>query len=134
MTTSTSLWRAFTPVGATYDPLNGSTQTDVTIIGAGFTGLSTALHLAKAGSSVTVLEAEDIGFGASGRNNGQVIPVLTRADPDALTARFGEAGERFVRLISGSAGTLFGLVREHGLECEAEQSGWIQPAHSPGRF
>ena len=134
MTTSTSLWRAFTPVGATYDPLNGSTETDVTIIGAGFTGLSTALHLAKAGSSVTVLEAEDIGFGASGRNNGQVIPVLTRADPDALKARFGEAGERFVRLIGGSAATLFDLVREHGLECEAEQSGWIQPAHSPGRF
>ena len=134
MTNSTSLWRAFTPIGATYDPLNGSTETDVTIIGAGFTGLSTALHLAKAGSSVTVLEAEDIGFGASGRNNGQVIPVLTRADPDALTARFGEAGERFVRLIGGSAATLFDLVREHGLECEAEQSGWIQPAHSPGRF
>ena len=134
MTTSTSLWCAFTPVGATYDPLNGSTQTDVTIIGAGFTGLSTALHLAKAGSSVTVLEAKDIGFGASGRNNGQVIPVLTRADPDALTARFGEAGERFVRLIGGSAASLFDLVRDHGLECEAEQSGWIQPAHSPGRF
>ncbi len=134
MTTSTSLWRAFTPVGPTYDQLNGTTETDVTVIGAGFTGLSTALHLAKTGTSVTVLEAEDVGFGASGRNNGQVIPVLTRADPDALTARFGEAGERFVRLIGGSAATLFDLVREHGLECEAEQSGWVQPAHSPGRF
>ena len=134
VTTQTSLWRAFTPVGATYDPLSGEAETDVTIIGAGFTGLSTALHLAKAGKAVTVLEAEDVGYGASGRNNGQVIPVLTRADPDALCARFGDAGERFVKLIGGSAAYLFDLVREHGLNCEAEQNGWIQPAHTPGRF
>lgn len=134
MTTQTSLWRAFTPPTAKFETLSGSAETDVTIIGAGFTGLSTALHLAKAGKSVTVLEAEDVGFGASGRNNGQVIPVLTRADPDYLTGKFGAAGERFVNLIGGSAAYLFDLVREHGLECEAEQSGWIQPAHSPGRF
>ena len=134
MTTQTSLWRAFTPPTAKFETLEGSVETDVTIIGAGFTGLSTALHLAKAGKSVTVLEAEDVGFGASGRNNGQVIPVLTRADPDYLTAKFGAAGERFVNLIGGSAAYLFDLVREHDLECEAEQSGWIQPAHSPGRF
>ena len=92
------------------------------------------LHLAKAGKAVTVLEAEDVGYGASGRNNGQVIPVLTRADPDALCARFGDAGERFVKLIGGSAAYLFDLVRENGLNCEAEQNGWIQPAHTPGRF
>ncbi|MEL0022326.1 MAG: FAD-binding oxidoreductase, partial [Rickettsiales bacterium] len=124
MTAQTSLWRAFTPPSPKFETLEGDVETDVAIIGAGFTGLSTALHLAKAGKSVTVLEAEDVGFGASGRNNGQVIPVLTRADPDYLTARFGAAGERFVNLIGGSAAFLFDLVREHGLECEAEQSGW----------
>ena len=134
MTTQTSLWRAFTPPTTKFEALTGNVETDVTIIGAGFTGLSTALHLAKAGKSVTVLEAEDVGFGASGRNNGQVIPVLTRADPDYLTGKFGEAGERFINLIGDSAAYLFDLVREHALECEAEQSGWIQPAHSPGRF
>jgi len=134
MTTQTSIWRAFTPPTTKFGTLTGNVETDVTIIGAGFTGLSTALHLAKAGNSVTVLEAEDVGFGASGRNNGQVIPVLTRADPDHLTGKFGEAGERFINLIGGSAAYLFDLVREHALECEAEQSGWIQPAHSPGRF
>ena len=134
MTTQASLWRAFTPPTAKFETLTGNVETDVTIIGAGFTGLSTALHLAKAGKSVTVLDAEDVGFGASGRNNGQVIPVLTRADPDYLTGKFGEAGERFINLIGGSAAYLFDLVREHALECEAEQSGWIQPAHSPGRF
>jgi glycine/D-amino acid oxidase-like deaminating enzyme len=134
MTAQTSLWRAVTPLSPKFETLEGDVETDVAIIGAGFTGLSTALHLAQAGKSVTVLEAEDVGFGASGRNNGQVIPVLTRADPDYLTARFGAAGERFVNLIGGSAAFLFDLVREHGLECEAEQSGWIQPAHSPGRF
>jgi len=134
MSKQTSLWRAYTPVGATYAPLLSDNETDVTIIGAGFTGLTTALQLTKAGNSVTVLEAKEVGYGASGRNNGQVIPVLTRADPEMLTTRFGEAGERFVQLIGGSAAFLFKLVREHALECEAEQTGWIQPAHSPGRF
>ena len=53
-------------------PLQGDAQTDVAIIGAGFTGLSAALHLAQKGFAVTVLEAHRVGFGASGRNGGQV--------------------------------------------------------------
>lgn len=51
---------------------SGDIKTDVCIVGAGFTGLSAALHLARAGYQVTVLEAQRIGFGASGRNGGQV--------------------------------------------------------------
>ena len=58
----------------------------VAVVGGGFTGLSTALHLAEAGVPVTVLEANEIGWGASGRNNGQVIPTLSRVDPDEIVA------------------------------------------------
>src|SRR5215203_3946603 len=81
-----------------------------------------------------VLEAAEPGFGASGRNNGQVIPTLSRADPDAIVARHGAAGERFVALLRDSAALLFDLARRHAIDAEAEQAGWVQPAHSPGRI
>lgn len=128
-----SLWAAVTPPRPPAAPLAGAVEADVAVIGAGFTGLAAALHLAKAGRAVTVLEAKAVGWGASGRNNGQVIPTLSAAEPDALIARHGEAGERFARLVGGSAGYLFDLVREEGIVAEAEQTGWFQPAHSPGR-
>jgi glycine/D-amino acid oxidase-like deaminating enzyme len=104
------------------------------VIGGGFTGLSAALHLRQAGIGVTVLEAMEPGWGASGRNNGQVIPTLSRPDPDDIVSVRGEAGERFVALLRDSASFLFDLVREEGIEAEAEQTGWIQPVHSPGRM
>ena len=105
------------------------------VIGAGFTGLSTALHLRRANIDVTMLEAMEPGWGASGRNNGQVIPTLSRPDPDDIIARYGAAGERLVHLVRDSASILFDLVHAERLDiAEAEQTGWIQPVHSPGRM
>jgi glycine/D-amino acid oxidase-like deaminating enzyme len=123
-----------TPPGPEFTALVGAVETDVAVIGAGFTGLSAALHLRERGIDVAVIEAAEPGHGASGRNNGQVIPTLSRADPDMLVARHGEAGDRFADLVGGSASFLFDLVRRHGLAAEAEQAGWVQPAHSPGRL
>jgi glycine/D-amino acid oxidase-like deaminating enzyme len=127
-------WFKVTPAGSTFSRLEGAFKADVVIIGAGFTGLSTALHLLEAGVSVAVLEAMEPGYGASGRNNGQVIPTLTRADPDMLVSKHGAAGDRFADLVGQSAGMLFDLVGRHGLNAEAEQHGWLQPAHTPGRL
>jgi glycine/D-amino acid oxidase-like deaminating enzyme len=129
-----SLWADVTPPGPELPALDGDLAIDVAVIGAGFTGLSAALHLRRAGVEVAVLEAVEPGWGASGRNNGQVIPTLSRAEPDDIVARHGAAGERFVALLRDSATILFDLVREEGLEAEAEQTGWIQPVHSPGRM
>ncbi len=129
-----SLWAAVTPPGPELPTLDGTQTADAVVIGAGFTGLSAALHLRRAGIGVTVLEAMEPGWGASGRNNGQVIPNLSRPEPDDIVARHGDAGERFVGLLRDSASTLFDLVREEGIEAEAEQTGWIQPVHSPGRM
>jgi glycine/D-amino acid oxidase-like deaminating enzyme len=129
-----SLWAAVTPPGPALPEVQGSVTADVVVIGAGFTGLSTALHLREAGVDVAVVEAAEPGWGASGRNNGQVIPTLTRQDPEDIVARHGEAGERFVALLRDSASSLFGLARAHGIEAEAEQNGWVQPVHSPGRI
>jgi glycine/D-amino acid oxidase-like deaminating enzyme len=114
--------------------LGGAITADVIIIGAGFTGLSAALHLAQSGANVVVVEAMEPGWGASGRNNGQVIPTLSRPDPDDIIARHGDAGERFVHLIRDSASGLFDLARTEQIDAEAEQTGWLQPAHTPGRM
>ena len=88
-----SLWVATARPAPATPPLDMSRQADVAIVGAGYSGLAAALQLAEAGASVIVLEAGEPGWGASGRNGGQVIPGL-KSDPDELIAMFGpEAGE-----------------------------------------
>ena len=129
-----SLWAAVTPQGPELPELTGALQADVIVIGAGFTGLSTALHLREAGVDVAVVEAAEPGWGASGRNNGQVIPTLSRPDPEDIIARHGAVGERFVALLRDSASTLFDVVKRYNIDAEHEQAGWVQPVHSPGRI
>lgn len=129
-----SLWAAATPPGPDLPELVGKAEADVIVIGAGFTGLSTALHLREAGEDVAIVEAMEPGWGASGRNNGQVIPTLSRPDPDDIVAKHGAAGERFVGLLRDSASTLFDIARRYQIQAEQEQTGWVQPVHSPGRI
>jgi sarcosine oxidase len=103
------------------------------VIGAGYTGLSTALALtshAAHDGEVVVIDAMNIGEGASGRNGGQVIPGL-KLNPDELVQRFGEArGEPLVDLVGGAADYVFRLIERLGIDCGARQDGWIQAAHS----
>src|SRR6201995_1577035 len=129
-----SLWAAVTPDGPELPQPTGTAEADVVVIGAGFTGLSAALHLREAGVDVAVIEAAEPGWGASGRNNGQVIPTLSRPDPDDIVARHGAAGERSVAMRRDSANPLFKLARKYQIQAEQEQTGWIQPVHSPGRI
>lgn len=105
-------------------------RADVAIVGAGYTGLSCALALAEAGAKAVVLEAAEIGHGASGRNNGQVIPTLSRIEPEDFAQK---TSERFLQLVCDSATRTFDLIRRHAMDCGAVQAGWVQPAHSPGR-
>ena len=108
-----SLWSATANPVVPCPELQSDVSADVAIVGAGFTGLSAALHLAQMGRSVAVLEAQMPGWGASGRNGGQVNPGLIEAPNDAF-ARFGpEIGQRMIRL-SGQAGQLvFDLIAQH---------------------
>src|SRR5215207_5344516 len=130
-----SLWAAMTPSGPELHELTGTQQADVIVIGGGFTGLSTALHLLReAGVDVAIVEAAEPGWGASGRNNGQVIPTLSRPDPEDIVAKHGAAGERFVGMLRDSASVLFDLARHYQIQAEQEQAGWVQPVHSPGRI
>ena len=116
--------------------LDGDRQADVVVIGAGFTGLSTALHLAERGADVVVLEANEPGWGASGRNGGQVNPGL-KPDPDEVEAAFGpDLGGRMVRFAWGAPETTFALIRRWQIACDARQGGTLraayQPAHAAG--
>ena len=129
-----SLWAAVTPGGPDCPELTGTQTADVVVVGAGFTGLSTALHLREAGIDVAIVEAMEPGWGASGRNNGQVIPTLSRPDPDDIVAKHGAVGERFVGLLRDSASTLFDVANRYHIAAEHEQTGWVQPVHSPGRI
>lgn len=131
MSEPATLWHATAAPLPPFAPAKGDSETDLLVIGAGFTGLSTALHAAEAGHRVTVLEAHRIAWGASGRNAGFVVPNFAKVDPDAVIARLGpERGAALNRFAAESADLVFDLIRRHAIGCDALQSGWIQPAHS----
>src|SRR5215470_19671894 len=125
-----SLWSATAPPGPDCKTLAAPRRAEAVVIGAGYTGLSAALHLAEAGREVVVLEAVDVGERASGSNGGQVIPGV-KHDPDTLEALFGpEAGPRLVATVAAGPDLVFELIERHGIECAPTRSGWIQPATS----
>ncbi len=125
-----SLWTATAIPEPACPQLSGEHTVDVCVVGGGYTGLSAALHLAESGATVILLEAAVPGYGASGRNGGQVIPGL-KLDPDAIEARLGpERGARLVELVGGAADFVFALVRRHAIACDARQEGWIKAAHT----
>ncbi len=130
-----SLWAATAEEPAPpAPPLAGAAKADVAIVGGGFTGLSAALHLTEAGVHALVLEAEEPGFGASGRNGGQVMPGL-KYDPDELFAMFGaERGGRIVEIAGGAADFVFALIQRHGIRCAPVRNGWIQGAHAASKL
>jgi glycine/D-amino acid oxidase-like deaminating enzyme len=122
-----SAWSAAEPLPETRR-LEGDRRADVAVVGAGYTGLSAALHLAERGADVVVLDAADPGWGGSGRNGGQVIPGL-KDDPDELEKKFGpEMGRRMWQITGSAADFVFELIARHKISCQAHQSGWISAA------
>lgn len=126
-----SLWAATACAAPPTPPLMQGARADVCIVGAGYLGLSAALHLAERGTSVVLLDAHEPGWGGSGRNGGQVIPGI-KFDPDELLAqRPGVAGERLVRFVASTADAVFELIDRHRLDVPRVRAGWIQGAHAP---
>jgi len=106
-------------------------RVDVAIVGAGYTGLSAALHLAEAGVAAAVLEAREVGWGGSGRAFGQVVPYSKHAD-DHVLATFGpERGERLVAALAGGPDLVFERIARHGIVCDAVKRGLLFAAHTP---
>lgn len=128
-----SLWHVTAPDGPELSPLRGEVETDVAVVGGGYLGFSTALHLAEEGVKVALLEADEPGFGASGRNTGFVVPnFITGLDPKVMRDALGEEHGRLIcETIGEGAELVFDLIRRHGIDCQARQSGWLQPIHTP---
>ena len=125
-----SLWAATAAPDPETPPLAGERRADVAIVGGGFTGLRAALALAEAGSDTVVLEAARAGWGASGRNGGQVNPLLPEVTPEEVAALIGgEAAERLCRAAIEAADELFALIQRTGIHCDPRQEGWLRVAH-----
>ncbi|PKQ11825.1 MAG: FAD-dependent oxidoreductase [Alphaproteobacteria bacterium HGW-Alphaproteobacteria-1] len=108
----------------------GERSVDLAVIGGGYTGLSAALTAAEQGAEVTLLEAEFVGHGGSGRNVGLVNAGLW-LPPEAVNARLGpEAGERLNAALAAAPDVVFGLIERHAMACEPVRAGTLHLAHA----
>ena len=122
-----SLWAATAPPAPECPLLESNDTADVVVVGAGYTGLSTALHLARAGRRVVVLDAGEPGWGCSGRNGGQVNPGGVKMLPEDILATLGPVwGERFLAFGDRSCDLVFELIERYGIDCEARRPGYVQ--------
>jgi glycine/D-amino acid oxidase-like deaminating enzyme len=115
-------------------PLEGDLNVDVAVIGGGYTGLATAhrLRLEAPGLEVAVLEAEVVGYGASGRNGGFSM-TLFGLEPTVTKAFFGP--QRMVeahRYMEKAVDYVDGLVKEHAMQSDYERPGFLRVATAPG--
>lgn len=126
-----SLWDQSAVESDYSHPLAGDVETDVAIVGGGFTGLSTALHCAESGLSAIVLEAEQIGYGGSGRNVG-LVNAGAQYPPAKVRKILGDTyGPRYVERLGAAPEKVFSLIEKHQIRCEAMRQGTIHAAHAP---
>ncbi len=126
-----SLWEATAAVPRGWPALSGAYKAQIVVVGAGYTGLSAAIHAAEAGFDVVVVDRHAPGWGASGQNGGQVIAGL-KDDPATLERKLGGKLGAAVAAAAGAAPDLvFELIRRYGISCGAMRTGWLQLAVSP---
>jgi gamma-glutamylputrescine oxidase len=115
-----------------HDPLRGETRADVCVVGGGYTGLSAALHLAEAGMDVVLVEAHRVGFGASGRNGGQ-LGSGQRVDQAGLEKLVGQSDAAKLWALAEEAKDLVkGLIKHHNIECDL-RPGVVETGSSPAQ-
>ncbi|WP_454852609.1 NAD(P)/FAD-dependent oxidoreductase [Rhizobium binxianense] len=125
---SHGLWEKTAPQPPATVPLEGLVSADVVIVGGGYTGLSSALHLAEAGSKTVLLEAREIGFGGAGRNVGLInagMWVMPNDLPGVLGPVFGE---RLLELLGNAPRLVMELIEKHDIACELEKNGTLHCA------
>jgi gamma-glutamylputrescine oxidase len=128
--TKNSYYAATAPQAEAFAPLAGAASCDVAVVGGGLAGLSAAIDLQRRGLDVLLLESQQVGFGASGRNGGQAIHGLA-CDQDVIEQQLGLAEARRVWAMSIEALDLLRQrIAEHGIACDW-QDGWLGLATSP---
>jgi L-pipecolate oxidase len=126
------VWEGTAPPPPPTRPLEGPLDTDVAIVGGGYTGLSTALHLTEAGSPPVLLEAQEPGWGASGRNTGWLEPNWWLKTPaDMVKAHGAVSGARLSRWVASGPKRLETWIARYGLELELEQRGLLLATDRP---
>lgn len=131
---SASYWLDTAPTVDTSEHAAPTGSVDVVVIGGGFTGLSSALALAKRGASVVICEAGVAGGEASGRNGGQCNNG-TAQDYAGLIATYGEAkAQSFYQFYNQAVDSVEQLVKQHDIDCDFRRAGKIKLAAKPEHF
>ena len=130
----TPYWLDTSPQGPDRSTTEVGGHVDVAVVGAGLTGLSAALHLARKGAQVAVLERDTVAFGASGRNGGMATTGLSIGFRDAI-ARYGfqAAGAMFLTY-NDAIDSVEKLVGEEGIDCDFARTGKMNLAAKPGHY
>lgn len=124
-----NLWHEAEPVSG-LTSLAENVSADVAIVGGGYTGLSTALHLADLGKDVVLLEAQEIGYGASGRNVGLTNAGLWIMPQEAERLLGVEAGKRLNQFLIDAPKYVDQLISENEFDCDYKRNGSLHLAHS----
>ncbi|WP_180900555.1 NAD(P)/FAD-dependent oxidoreductase [Martelella soudanensis] len=128
-----SYWFASAPPPPETGSLAGEKTVDVCVVGAGYTGLTTAIELARKGVSVAVLERQQIGYGGSGRNAGHCSPTFSYYELEKIRTLLGEPwAERLIRRQTRAADVAAGYIRDYDIDCEWVQNGLVIGAMRPG--
>lgn len=120
-----SLWRSTAEPVPDFDELNQDIETDLLIVGAGYTGLSTALHAVDYVKDIVIIDQAQPGWGCSGRNGGQ-IHVQWKPDLAALKQLYpGSQFETFIETMGAAVQLVFDLVEKYQIDCQAQRTGSV---------
>ncbi|MBB4952446.1 glycine/D-amino acid oxidase-like deaminating enzyme [Agrobacterium vitis] len=125
---SHGLWQKTAPVAPATSVLDQRLLADVVVVGAGYTGLSAALHLAETGLSVVILEAVEAGFGGAGRNVGLINGGMWVMPDDVPKVLGAEHGERALQQLGQAPLLVREVIEKHRIECELQTNGTLHLA------
>ncbi|WP_298557746.1 NAD(P)/FAD-dependent oxidoreductase [Streptomyces luteogriseus] len=130
----TPYWLDTAPQGPDRSRTDIGGRVDVAIIGAGLTGLSAALHLARQGADVHVFEKETVGFGASGRNGGMATTGMSIGFRDAISRYGFDTAKAYLMDYHDAVDTLEKLVTDENIDCDFARTGKLNLASKPAHF
>ncbi len=123
-----SWYHATRAYAASHDTLTQDAEADLVVVGGGVTGISAALHAAEAGLSVVLLEAHSIGYGASGRNGGQIIPGLRKGASDLVALYGRERARALFDLALEARAMVVDRIARHAIACDLRLTGHLMGA------